>query len=74
MSQNNEKQQGLPFDFGDEISKRLAIHKNISQEVIVITADKMELILGRTREILTSQREWWTPFGLLISFITTWLG
>ena len=71
MSQNNENQQGFSLDLRNEISKRLAIHKNISQEVIVITADKMELILGRTREILTSQREWWTPLGLLISFITT---
>ncbi len=71
MSQNNENQQGLSVDFGDELSKNLTIHKNVKQEIIITTADKIKLVLINTREILTAQRDWWTPFGLLISFITT---
>jgi hypothetical protein len=71
MSQNNENQQGLSIDFGDELSKNLTIHKNVKQEIIITTADKIKLVLINTREILTAQRDWWTPFGLLISFITT---
>ena len=71
MSQNNENQQGLSVDFGDELSKNLTIHKNVKQEIIITTADKIKLVLISTREILTAQREWWTPFGLLISFLTT---
>jgi hypothetical protein len=71
MSQNNENQQGLSVDFGDELSKNLTIHKNVKQEIIITTADKIKLVLINTRDILTAQRDWWTPFGLLISFITT---
>ena len=71
MSQNNENQQGLSVDFGDELSKNLTIHKNVKQEIIITTSDKIKLVLINTREILTAQRDWWTPFGLLISFITT---
>lgn len=71
MSQNNENQQGLSVDFGNELSKNLTIHKNVKQEIIITTADKIKLVLINTKEILTAQRDWWTPFGLLISFITT---
>jgi hypothetical protein len=71
MSQNNENNQGLSVDFGDELSKNLTIHKNVKQEIIITTADKIKLVLISTKEILTAQRDWWTPFGLLISFITT---
>lgn len=68
---NNNPQGGLSIDFGDELSKNLTIHKNVKQEIIVTTADKMKLVLTSTKEILTSQRDWWTPAGLLVSFIAT---
>jgi len=72
MSQpNNPNEQGLSVDFGDELSKNLTIHKNVKQEIIITTADKIKLVLINTKEIMTSQRDWWTPFGLLVSFITT---
>jgi hypothetical protein len=71
MSQNNNNNEGLSVDFGDELSKNLTIHKNVKQEIIITTEDKIKLVLINTREILTSQRDWWTPAGLLVSFITT---
>lgn len=71
MSQNNDNAQGLSIDVGDELSKNLTIHKNVKREIIITTADKIKLVLISTKEILTAQRDWWTPFGLLISFITT---
>lgn len=72
MSQeNNHDKTGLSLDFGDELSKNLTVHKNMKQEIIITTADKIRLVLINTKEILTAQRDWWTPFGLLISFITT---
>ena len=68
MSQpNNPNEQGLSVDFGDELSKNLTIHKNVNQEIIITTADKIKLVLINTKEIMTSQRDWWTPFGLLVS-------
>lgn len=71
MSQNSNNSEGLSIDFGNELSKNLTVHKNVKQEIIVTTADKIKLVLINTKEILTAQRDWWTPFGLLISFITT---
>jgi len=70
MSQNNIN-GGLSVDFGDELSKNLTIHKNVKQEIIITTSDKIKLVLISTKEILKAQRDWWTPLGLLISFITT---
>lgn len=71
MSQPTNPEQGLSIDFGNELSKNLTIHKNVKQEIIITTADKIKLVLINTREILSSQRDWWTPAGLLISFIAT---
>ena len=62
---------GLSIDFSAELSKNLTIHKNVKQEIIITTADKMTLVLTNAKEILTSQRDWWTPAGLLVSFIAT---
>lgn len=71
--QDNFTQQGLSVDINDELSKNLTIHKNVNQEIIITTQDKIKLILMETKEHLISQRDWWTPFGLLLSFITTLL-
>ena len=68
---NNEQNPGLSVDFGDELSKNLTIHKNVKQEIIITTADKIKLVLISTKQILAAQRDWWTPTGLLISFVTT---
>ncbi len=71
MSPPNNQENGLSVDLSDELSKNLTIHKNVNQEIIVTTSDKIKLVLIDTKAKLNSQRDWWTPFGLLISFITT---
>ena len=68
---NQTTGNGLNIDLNDEFSKSMTVHKNVDQEIIITTADKIELVLTRTKEILTSKRDWWTPFGLLIAFIST---
>lgn len=68
---NQNTGNGLNIDLNDEFSKSMTVHKNVDQEIIITTADKIELVLTRTKDILTSKRDWWTPFGLLIAFITT---
>ena len=62
---------GLSVDFGDELSKNLTIHKNFKQEIIITTEDKIKLVLINTKEILSAQRDWLTPLGLLLSFVAT---
>ena len=68
---NPINENGLNIDLNDEFSKNMTVHKNVEQEIIITTSDKIELVLIKTKEILTSKRDWWTPFGLAISFITT---
>jgi hypothetical protein len=68
---NNTSKTGISVDFSDELSKNLTIHKNVKQEIIITTEDKIKLVLIKSKEILTSQRDWWTPCGLFISVITT---
>lgn len=71
MNQQNDNNLGLSVDIGNELSKNMTIHTNVKQEIIISTSDKIKLVLIKTRKILLSQRDWWTPFGLLISFIAT---
>lgn len=64
---------GLSFNVGDEIHNNSTIYTNVDQEIIVTTEDKIKLVLIKTRETLKSQRDWLTPSGLLLSFVTTLL-
>ena len=74
MSQpNNNANVGLSVELGDELSKSFTVHKNVKQEIIITTADKMKIVLMESREVISSQRDWWTPAGLFISFIATLL-
>lgn len=70
--ENNSNTNNLnSIDLGDEFSKNMTIHKNVDQEIIITTSDKIELVLIKTKEILISQRDWWTPTGLSFAFVTT---
>ncbi|MGJ1446056.1 hypothetical protein [Sphingobacterium spiritivorum] len=62
---------GLNIDLNDEFSKNMTVHKNVEQEIIITTSDKIKLVLIETKEILTSKRDWWTPFGLFMTFVIT---
>jgi hypothetical protein len=62
---------GLAIDVGDELTKCSTIYKNVNQDIIITTEDKIKLVLMNTREVLTAKREWWTPLGLLLTFIAT---
>mgnify|MGYP007073242006 CR=1 FL=1 len=68
---NNTSEPQLSVHISDELSKNLRIHNNVKQDIIITTADKIKLVLISTKEILTSQRDWWTPLSLLVSFVTT---
>jgi hypothetical protein len=59
------------IDLGSELSDRLTIHKNVNQEIILTTSDKLKLVLIETKASLTAKRDWVTPFGLMVSFIAT---
>lgn len=43
------------------------VHNNTDQELIVITADKLELVLQRHLSNLERRKEWIAPLGILIA-------
>ena len=49
------------------------IHENTSQEIIQITADKLELILERHKGALQRANEWHTPFATLLTLLLVFI-
>ena len=62
---------GPNIEFEREFSERLTVHKNLGQEVVVTTVDKVKLCLIENRESLAAQKEWLMPLSLVIAFGTT---
>ena len=69
MSPNNDPV--VSIDINNELAKNISIHKNVRQEIVLTTADKIKLVLINVRDCISAQRDWWTPLGLLMSFVAT---
>ncbi len=54
-----------------EFSERLTIHKNLGQDILVTTVDKVKICLMESRDTLTARREWLTPLSLFLALVTT---
>lgn len=55
------------IELARELSEQLTLHKNIGQEIVLTTVDKVRLCLMETRDCLRDQREWVTPLALGVS-------
>jgi hypothetical protein len=55
----------------DELTQDFKIHKNLTQDVIMTTQDKLRLTLIEHREVLNSRREWVSAATLALSLVTT---
>ena len=44
---NNTSKTGISVDFSDELSKNLTIHKNVKQEIIITTEDKIKAVIKK---------------------------
>ncbi|WP_175633913.1 hypothetical protein [Pedobacter ghigonis] len=73
VESNDNVGSGLSVDIGDELSKNITLHKNVKQQLILTTVDKIKLVLMETEKYRAASKDWITPFGLSISFITTLL-
>jgi hypothetical protein len=62
-----------PTGLTDRMLSELTFHANLAQELIVTTKDKIELCLLHHQEELQIQREWTTPFGILVAVLMTLL-
>ncbi len=55
----------------DELTGDFKIHKNLTQDVILTTQDKLRLVLIEHRDALSSKREWISAASLALSFLST---
>ncbi len=55
----------------EELTTDFKIHKNLTQDVIMTTQDKLRLALIEHREALASRQEWISAATLALSLITT---
>lgn len=58
-------------ELAKEFSDQFRVHKNLSQEVVVTTVDKLRICLMENRDTVAAKHEWITPFSLLLTFLTT---
>ena len=66
-----QPQSNLNLQFDKELTDKLSVHKNLDQEVIITTSDKMKLCLIDNQTHMKASREWITPLGIILSLITT---
>jgi len=59
------------IDIENEFTAKLIVHKNLSQEVIMTTVDKLTLCLMKNRDNITAKREWLTPLSIFLALLTT---
>lgn len=57
----------------EDLKSDVIIHKNLTQDVLLTTEDKMKLTLIEYREILASRSEWVGAGVLALSFMSTLL-
>jgi hypothetical protein len=57
----------------EDLNSEVIIHKNLTQDVLVTTEDKMKLTLIEYREILASRAEWLGAGTLVLSFLSSLL-
>ncbi len=55
----------------DELTTDLKIHRNLTQDVILTTQDRLRLALIEHRDTLSAKREWISAALLSLSLLTT---
>lgn len=68
MTANDDPQV---FDVTGALADELVTHKNVKQELVITTVDKLKLCLIDHKEYLRSRREWIGSLGLLVALLAT---
>lgn len=54
-----------------ELINNSKVHKNVGQEFVVTTVDKVKLCLREHKEVLNSRLEWAAPLGVFLALLIT---
>jgi hypothetical protein len=71
MNNANPQEKTSEIQLDQELLKNSTIHKNVGQEFVITTVDKVKLCLREHKEILTSRMEWLAPLGVFLALLTT---
>lgn len=71
MSTPNSKGQrkSMNIDLNSDIGSQLVVHKNISQEIIIVNIDRMKLILQDHHTKLKRNTDWINPLAIFIALL-----
>jgi hypothetical protein len=64
-----QKRSEIQLD--QELLQSSIVHKNVGQEFVVTTVDKVKLCLREHKEVLVSQLEWVAPLGTVLALLAT---
>lgn len=64
---DNDSPQNANIAINSEISAKITHYKNIDQNLITTTEDKLELLLIKYANKLENKKSWLTPLGIFIT-------
>ena len=62
---------GVKFNVSQDIFDESVIYKNVRQEFVVTTSDKLKLNLIEYQKAIGARKDWLTPFGVFLSLLLT---
>lgn len=57
------------IDLNSDIGGQLVVHKNISQEIIIVNIDRLKLILQDHQTRVKKSTDWINPFAIFIALL-----
>lgn len=71
MSKSSQRSASKPnsIDLNSDIGNQLVVHKNISQEIIIINIDRLKLILQDHNAKIKRSTDWINPLAIFIALL-----
>ena len=71
MSASSQRKTSKPnnIDLNSDIGSQLVVHKNISQEIIIINIDRLKLILQDHHTKIKRSTDWINPLAIFIALL-----
>lgn len=63
------QRKSMNIDLNSDIGSQLVVHKNISQEIVIVNIDRMKLILQDHHDKLKRNTDWINPLAIFIALL-----
>lgn len=61
----------MNINLDQALTEKIKVHENVSQEIILISADKVKLILIEHHKVYRKKVDWVAPVGIFITVLAT---